>query len=120
MALLHSLTQKLLGKGRDVNIVVTAPKNTPPGAKLYVAGACAALGEWDAAGKPLRQTGVGVWETRIRIPKDQSIEFKVTRGSWESVERHADGSETGNHHVDPETLGEGSVWHTVECWSDVA
>lgn len=120
MALLRSLTQKLLGNGRQVSIVVIAPAATPSGDKLYVTGACPELGQWDAAGKRLRQTDVGVWETRVRVPADQPIEFKVTRGSWETVEQHADGSDTGNHRVDPEAAAAAPIRHTVERWSDVA
>lgn len=120
MALLRKLTDKLFSSGQQVSIVVKAPETTPPGETLYLTGACPELGKWSATGRRLRQTDRGIWEARFRVPAGQPLEFKVTRGSWDRVERHADGSDTGNHHVDPASLGEGSVLHTVERWSDVA
>ncbi|MEM6799355.1 MAG: CBM20 domain-containing protein [Planctomycetota bacterium] len=118
MTLLRSLTDKIFASGQQVNIIVKAPKATPAGEKLYLAGACPQLGRWSPTGRALRQTDVGVWEARLRVPVDQPLEFKVTRGSWDRVERHADGSDTGNHCVDPAMLEGQSVLHTVEGWSD--
>ncbi len=119
MALLRSLTDKIFPHGKQVSIVVEAPRATPVGESLYLAGACPQLGEWSPTGRKLKQTDVGVWEAKFRVPTDQPLEFKVTRGSWDRVERHADGSETGNHYVDPQSLGGVSVMHRVESWSDL-
>ena len=95
MALLRSLTDRFFSSGRRVNIIVKAPKTTPAGEPLYLTGACSELGGWAPNGKRLRQTAVGVWEAKLRVPEDQPIEFKVTRGSWDQVEQHADGSGHG-------------------------
>lgn len=119
MALLRTLARKITGRGRTVNIVVSVPDATPPGEKVYVTGACQELGEWCAPGKPLRQTDAKTWEAQICIPKDQDIEFKVTRGSWDTVEQHASGTDTGNHHVAAEVLNGEPVRHVVERWADV-
>lgn len=120
MSFLQSFARKLTGRGRRVDIVVSVPEETPPGETVYLTGACEELGQWGAPGKPLKQTDAKTWETRIYIPADQDIEFKVTRGSWDNVERHADGADTGNHFVPAESLAEGPVRHKVERWADVA
>lgn len=138
MALLRSMFTKLPGlkgkvtakplakprslkdsQGREIKIVVHAPEATPSKEKLYVSGACSQLGQWNPVGVPLKQTNRGVWEAKVCVPADQPIDFKVTRGSWEKVERHADGTDTGNHHVEPVQMAD-EIHHTVERWSDAA
>ncbi|MEN1679390.1 MAG: CBM20 domain-containing protein [Planctomycetota bacterium] len=118
MALLQSIKKKLLGDTVEVKFVVHVPGNTPPGDRVYLTGGCSALGDWRAAGRQLRQTDRKVYEGRVRVPAGQPIEFKVTRGSWESVESHGDGGGTENHYVTVEQMTEGPVYHTVERWND--
>lgn len=118
MALLESLKKKLLGDTVEAKFVVHVPRSTPPGERVYLTGACPALGEWNAAGRQLRQTDRCVYEGRVRVPAGQPVEFKVTRGTWDAVEAHADGGGTENHYVTAEQVAEGTVYHTVERWND--
>lgn len=116
--MLRSLLNHLAGKqraaGLPVDIVVYAPEGSPD--ELYLSGACPELGNWAADGKPLERIDSGQWRGTMRLPADSPLEFKVTRGSWDTVERHADGSETGNHRVEPSDLAGGIIHHTVERW----
>ncbi|MEM6331297.1 MAG: CBM20 domain-containing protein [Planctomycetota bacterium] len=118
MSFLRSIASKFYPAGQPVSIVVQTPDATPAGEQLYLAGQGPQLGDWSATGLRLKQTGPGTWEAKLRVPADKPLEFKVTRGGWDRVESHADGSDTGNHRVDPAELNGTSVLHTVERWSD--
>lgn len=120
MALLRSLCQSLPVYSRSVNFVVRVPDDTPQGEQVFLSGGCWLLGKWDARGLPLKQTDKHVWERRVFLPADQALEFKATRGSWDRVERHPDGSDTGNHIIDLKKDQRDAVLHTVESWSDQA
>ena len=52
----------------------------------------------------------------FELAKDQPIEFKLTRGSWETVEKHADGSERPNRTLTP--TRDATVDVTVAAWAD--
>lgn len=119
MPFLRKLCQTLPVYSHPVDFVVHVPEGTPSDQKVFISGACWMLGEWTGDGLPLKQVEKGVWRRRVFVPSNQPLEFKVTRGSWDSVERHADGSETGNHYVDPTQFG-GEVFHKVERWADAA
>jgi len=118
MAIIPSLAKKLFFRGRFVRIVVHVPNDTPSGECVFLSGAGTELGQWEASGKPLRQTSAGTWEVDVRIQPNEPLEFKVTRGTWDKVERHDDGSDTGNHYVEPALLTDGPVHHTVQRWSE--
>src|SRR6476469_8700877 len=78
----------------DVKITfkVKVPAGTAADAKLYLAGDAKALGEWKADGLEMKKGEDGIYSVVASLPKDKQIEYKVTRGSWETVEKNADGS----------------------------
>ena len=118
MSLLSTLKNRVFGSGKSVELVVYVPSETPAGEAVYVSGACSKLGEWDPSGLRLRQVDRGVWQRRVQLPADEPVEFKVTRGSWDTVEQAADGGDAGNTYVDPNELTDGVIRHRVERWSD--
>lgn len=82
-----------------VTFVVHAPAGTPADATLHVSGDRAELGEWNGVGIALaRSSGdsARVWSGSLALPAGTAFEFKVTRGSWETVEKDAGGAERGN------------------------
>jgi len=87
----------------DVGIAfrVKPPKSTPANAKLYLAGDAQALGAWKPDGVELKKGDDGVYAARVTLPADQGIQYKVTRGTWATVEKKADGSEMGNRTFTP-------------------
>jgi predicted alpha/beta superfamily hydrolase len=60
----------------------------------------------------------GVYSVVASLPKDKQIEYKVTRGSWETVEKNADGSEINNRTLTP--TKDASVEIEVKAWADKA
>ena len=59
---------------------------------VFLTGDAAALGTWDPAGVPLRNEG-GVWTVTVPLAAGVPYAFKVTRGSWETVEKGPNGEE---------------------------
>src|SRR5688500_4047004 len=64
------------------------PDNTPAGDTLYLAGN---FNDWNPASPQHRLTRVSplVHEITLAFPLGTRLEFKLTRGSWETVEKDA-------------------------------
>jgi glycosyl hydrolase family 31/uncharacterized protein DUF5110/starch binding protein with CBM20 domain/alpha-galactosidase-like protein len=92
-----------------VTFRVLAPPGTPPDATLYVPGSIAQLGPWDPAKQPMTDRGNGVWEATVQILDGTDIQYKYTRGSWETVEEW--GSITGTNNRSASV--DGGITHTM-------
>lgn len=80
----------------EITFVVTPPAATPAGATLWIAGNAPALGGWNPAGLKLAAGADGRHGASVRIERGTLLEFKVTRGSWETVEKGPNGEELAN------------------------
>ncbi len=99
-----------------INFVVTVPPETPRYQKLFLAGDAKELGTWRAEGLELKKGDDNKYHATIQLPGGVPVEYKVTRGSWNSVERGTDGIEIDNRTLNP-TKTE-SVNLTVATWVD--
>jgi predicted alpha/beta superfamily hydrolase len=99
----------------NVTFQVTAPDSTPKDAKLYIVGDASALGSWSGPGLELKKNEK-TYDATVTLPDTQPIEFKITRGSWETVEKNADGSELANRTVTPRPND--TIPITVARWTD--
>jgi len=85
-------------KAIAIEFVVTAPKDTTPaGQTLYLSGGDATLGAWDAAGVPMEKRDDGKYHASVELMSGIEHAFKVTRGTWGTVERGAANAEIANH-----------------------
>jgi predicted alpha/beta superfamily hydrolase len=102
----------------DVSIAfrVKAPPSTPADAKLYLVGDAEALGKWNPDGPELKKGDDGIYAVRVTLPADREIQYKVTRGTWATVEKNADGSEMGNRTFTP--TKDTTVDVEVGAWAD--
>lgn len=75
---------------------VSVPRDTPNHVQLYVAGNVAALGRWSPKGLPLVRGGDGIFRGSAKFVRGMQIEFKITRGTWHTVEKDTDGHEMSN------------------------
>jgi len=83
----------------EVNFVVETPPNDTYGeAPVYLTGNCRALGNWQPNAVPLARGDDGLWKATLRVPTGD-LEFKATRGSWESTETDAGGADRANRRV---------------------
>ncbi|MBB4761790.1 TIM-barrel domain-containing protein [Amorphoplanes digitatis] len=65
---------------------VLAPPGTPAGATLYVPGNITELGPWDPGKQAMTDRGGGIWEATVTVLDGTDIQYKYTRGTWETVE----------------------------------
>jgi predicted alpha/beta superfamily hydrolase len=80
-----------------VTFSVQVPPSTPPDAEIWVSGNQPELGNWNGAGVQLfRRASDGRYVRRIPFATGTSLEFKVTRGSWATVEKGPRGEEVAN------------------------
>ncbi len=113
-----------------VTFVVIVPAGTP--GPLYIAGdfGAAGLPLWDPAGAGMQLSAAGddQWALTLELPEGVTIQYKFTRGNWETVEKGPDCEEIANRTlmVSVDELaglenGEGgyTIAHTVDKWRDL-
>lgn len=79
-----------------VTFVVHAPESTPAGESLHIPGNVPELGPWDPGRHALARLDARTHTTTIALPAGFPFEFKITRGSWETVEKGPHGEEIAN------------------------
>lgn len=75
--------------------LVTVPDFTPEG-PIHVSGNQAVLGDWDGVGLALWPAIEGRHAAMVALPAGTALEYKVTRGSWDTVEKGVGGVEIPN------------------------
>jgi len=100
----------------SIHFAVAVPPETPRYQTLYLAGNVKELGSWRAEGLELKKEDDGKYHAYIQVSGGIPIEYKVTRGSWNSVERGADGAEMANRTLDP--VKTQAVGIQVATWVD--
>ncbi|MFW5748225.1 MAG: alpha-amylase family glycosyl hydrolase [Chloroflexota bacterium] len=107
----------------DVTFSVTVPAHTP--GSVYLVGSFSAPHPaWDPGGMVMTETAPNVWEITLTLTEGANIEYKYTRGSWETVEKEADGNTDilsgGNRSLTVADSGSGTqtVTDTVDNWRD--
>lgn len=101
-----------LPAGKNVWFMVTCPANTPADADLYVSGD---FESWSGGGNPsYKFTKVSQTCFYIALNLTGSNQFKVTRGSWGTVMKGANGEELNNLTWN----GQSVQTYTVPNWVD--
>jgi len=103
-------------KTRLISFRITTMHPLPVGEQVFVTGNVDALGTWNPASFALARAEDLVWTGEILAPAQVAIEYKITRGSWDTVDVLEDGSLPDNHVIPPG--GDTTVEHQVHHWSD--
>lgn len=82
-------------KNAYVAIKVVPPPATPDSAKIFLAGNQPAFGDWNP-GKVTLQPHDSLWTITQKFPKGLFVEFKITRGSWDTEAIYQSGVVPGN------------------------
>lgn len=85
-----------LAASQRVALVVQVPAETPADAKVFVAGSVPVLGNWRPDGLSLPRQPNGTYTAEVDLAVGQTIEFKFTRGTWNTVEQNAGGGDRPN------------------------
>jgi predicted alpha/beta superfamily hydrolase len=99
-----------------VRFIVTPPAGTDAQAQLYLAGSLEAVGNWKADGRPLVRQPDGSYLLELSVGASQRLEYKITRGSWQTVEKGPAGEELANRVLEPKADSTQRV--TVARWAD--
>jgi hypothetical protein len=100
----------------NITFKVKPPPGTPKDAKLYIIGDAKELAEWKPPGLAMVRNDDGTYFVKVALPEGKQIEYKITRGSWETVEKNADGSELNNRTLTP--TKDATVDVEVAAWAD--
>lgn len=115
-ALLAGATGDARSEEVPVRFEVEVPAATPAGAAIWLSGNVAALGAWNGRGVVLAPAGVQRFAATVTIEAGASLEFKVTRGGWDTVEKGAGGEEIANRTWT--VRGADTVRVRVAAWRD--
>jgi hypothetical protein len=110
--------KKARNKDRTVTFEVRTEQPLPVGEQVFISGNQDMLGQWKADGFPLTRMADLVWTGSAILPGDERIEFKITRGSWDTEEINANGTVIANSVLKPG--GDTAVRRTVAAWKDKA
>jgi hypothetical protein len=103
-------------RGRVVTFEVHTAVPLPVGEQVFVAGSTPMLGEWRPDGFPLTRMGDLVWAGTAILPASEDVEYKITRGSWDTEEVDAEGCICDNHPL--RANGDTTVRREVAGWRD--
>ena len=101
---------------RRVTFEVTTATPLPVGEQVFVTGNCEALGDWKPDGFPLSRIKDNYWVGSVVLPAGTRIEYKITRGSWETESMDDQKNVPPNGVID--IKGEHTVTTCVYFWKD--
>ena len=99
-------------------IVDRLPENTPPASPVYIVGN---FNSWHPADPryQLFEQSDGTYRTEVPVYGNR-LEFKFTRGNWETVEGRLSGRARFNRVFEYESGGENEVRVQIETWEDLS
>ena len=97
-------------------VVVQTAISLGVGDQVFLTGSTEELGRWNVAALPMTRTDENRWEATLFLRAGDPVEFKVTRGTWETEEVDAQGKLMANHVFTP--VEGGTVALKVAGWKD--
>jgi predicted alpha/beta superfamily hydrolase len=99
----------------SINIEVEST-NLPAESVIYVTGNDEQLGNWQPDVTALVEVEKGKWTTSLSFPRGKKLEFKFTRGSWDTEALNDEGSVPANYAF--EVRNDTSVLIEINLWAD--
>ena len=97
-------------------VVVQTAISLGVGDQVFLTGSTEELGRWNVAALPMTRTDENRWEATLFLRAGDPVQFKVTRGTWETEEVDAQGKLMANHVFTP--VEGGTVEIKVAGWKD--
>ncbi len=102
----------------SINIVIDRlPENTPHDATLYLVGS---FNHWNPADPEYRFTKVDDQYKIVLSKAPKSMEYKITRGNWSSVEGRENGRAMQNRIYEKTDNQANTIHITIRTWEDLA
>jgi len=100
----------------SVTFRVIVPASTPANGPIYITGT---FNGWTTADSAYQLTNGtdGVYSVTLSLPAGTAVQYKLTRGTWASVEANSNGSDISNRTLTP-SGGAQTVNVTVQRWKD--
>ncbi|WP_039787646.1 carbohydrate-binding module family 20 domain-containing protein, partial [Paenibacillus riograndensis] len=100
----------------SVTFRVSVPGTTPANGPLYLTGS---FNSWNAADPAYQLTkgSDGVYSVTVSLPAGTAVQYKITRGGWDTVETSSSGADIANRTLTP-AGGAQTVNLTVQRWKD--
>ena len=108
----------VLGQDRRITINVHLPAATPRDASIFITGNSPLLGNWDPGKTKLVQENDSLWTLSFTMPMRSVLEFKITRGSWQTEALYVDGVIPSNTTIP--VMSDTVVTIRPVTWSDVS
>ncbi|HKQ49730.1 MAG TPA: alpha/beta hydrolase-fold protein [Phycisphaerae bacterium] len=105
-----------VASGATTTFRVEVPASTPVSDVIYIAGN---FQGWNP-GNPayaLTEQPDGRWQITLSLPDGNPIQYKFTRGNWQTVEKGPNGEEIPNRTYTPQ--GTETINHVVANWADI-
>lgn len=117
MALGLLLCTAAAGAQEKVKLLIkaAAPADTPQYDVLFISGNRPELGNWNPGLVSLAKRD-GAYSLELEVPAGADLEYKYTRGTWDTVEKGADFSELGNRRFT--AAAEAEINDTILNWAD--
>jgi len=93
-------------------------KTMPTNSNVFIAGNNEQLGMWNAGAEMLEKKEDGSWSRTFTFPAGTKLEYKITRGSWQTEAVGADGTVPANSVLNVESNE--TVRIIVANWKDIA
>jgi len=99
-----------------IEFVVRSTADVPPGASIFLAGSLQSLGPWKPDGFLLtRFKDTNQWKGTFEAKKGDTLKYKFTCGTWDSVEKTVQGGDVPNRVLE---LGDdATIKITVAAWA---
>ncbi|MEK3834658.1 MULTISPECIES: carbohydrate binding domain-containing protein [unclassified Paenibacillus] len=100
----------------SITFRVSVPGSTPANAPVYLTGS---FNSWNAADAAylLTRGSDGVYSITLNLPEGSAVTYKLTRGSWGTVETASSGADIANRTLTP-AGGAQTVTLSVQRWKD--
>ncbi len=97
-------------------VVVQTAISLGVGEQVFLTGSSDELGRWNVSAVPMTRMDDKRWEAMVSLRTAEPVEFKVTRGSWETEQVNEQGGLMANHLLRPAEGG--TVEIRVAGWKD--
>ncbi len=110
-----TLAAKFIFPQNKITFVVTTPK-LPSNETIYVTGNNSELGDWNPSGVALTKSNDSTWAKTFSFNSNEKIEFKFTKGSWNTEALTNDGLVPPNYSMI--IKNDTTVYFTINKWKD--
>jgi len=92
LAFLVALQPPASAQEKRVSIRVVVPSSTPKDASVFITGNSPVIGSWDPGKTPMTKESDSIWTYAASVPANSLLEYKITRGSWDTEALYVDGT----------------------------